>query len=296
MHMSKILSNTRVQAVLAIIAAMVSVQAGAALAKHLFQSLSPQGITSFRLLFAFIILFITWRPWRNWPARKEWKSIIFYGISLGCMNLLFYLAIARIPLGIAVALEFTGPLAIALLASKRPRDFIWVITAVPGILLLLPITSFNERLDPLGILYAFCAALCWALYIVFGKKTSKAVHSGTAVTLGMCVGSMVTFPIGVIQAGSAIFAPAILPLVFLVAVLASSIPCSLEMIALGNLPAHTFSILMSLEPAIATLSGALFLNEHLTFLQCFAIALIILSSIGSTWFTDMAQTTPEIAP
>lgn len=289
-------SKNKPYPILALLAAMVSIQAGAALAKHLFQAVGPQGITSLRLLFATIILVSIWRPWKKLPPREQWPTIIYYGISLGSMNLLFYLSIARIPLGIAIAIEFTGPLAIALIGSRRLYDIIWLISAATGIALLLPISVFSEKLDMLGILYSFAAAACWALYIIFGQKAGNAAHGGTVTALGMIIATLLVFPIGVAQAGLKIFDWSILPYGIAVAILSSAIPYPLEMVGLRNLPTRTFSILMSMEPVIGTLSGIIFLGEHLGLIQCVAIGLVIIASIGSTWSAQTAETAPEMTP
>jgi inner membrane transporter RhtA len=294
--MSNKFIGNKLWALLALVTAMISIQFGAATAKHTFALIGPQGVTTLRLFFATLMLCALWRPWKQLPSRKEWQAVIFYGLALGCMNFSFYLAIARIPLGIAVALEFTGPLAIALINSRRLRDLVWVTCAAAGIVLLLPVHEFSKDLDPLGIVYALIAGLFWALYIIFGKKASNAVHGGIATSLGMGVATLITFPIGLFYAGTAIFHYSILPLALIIALFASALPYSLEMFALTKLPTRTFSILMSLEPAIATLSGLLLLSEFLGFLQWLAIGLIIIASIGSTWSTTEAERTAEIAP
>lgn len=282
--------------VLALLTAMVSIQSGAALAKHLFQLVGAQGITALRLLFATLILLCIWRPWKKLPPREQWPTIIFYGTSLGCMNLLFYLSIARIPLGIAIALEFTGPLAIALLNSHRLSDLIWLICAGTGVILLLPISGFTEELDTLGILYSFGAATCWAIYIVFGQKAGSAAHGGTVTALGMLIAATLVFPVGFIEAGAKIFDWSVLPYGIAVAILSSAIPYPLEMVGLRNLPTRTFSILMSMEPVIGTIAGIIFLGERLGLAQWIAIALIILASIGSTWPAKTAETATEMIP
>ncbi|AGH95993.1 EamA family transporter [Pseudobdellovibrio exovorus] len=262
---------------------MASIQSGASLAKSLFYILTPQGVTALRLLFSSLLLLLVWRPWRYTLDRSIWKSIFLYGASLGGMNLLFYMALQRIPLGVAVALEFTGPLLVALLASRHLRDLLWVGLAILGILLLLPLGLIDgANLDPVGITYALLAGACWALYIIFGQRTGSSVPSGVITAWGMLVAAIAVVPFGVFVAHKELFNLDVWPIAFGVAVLSSALPYSLEMVALKRLPAKTFSILMSLEPALAALSGLLFLNEKLNFTQLLAIALLIIASVGTT--------------
>ncbi|WP_068826901.1 threonine/homoserine exporter RhtA [Pseudomonas sp. BMS12] len=273
-----------------LVVAMMSIQSGASLAKGLFPLVGPEGTTALRLSLATLILCLVMRPWRSRPNFSAWRSLLGYGLSLGSMNLLFYMSLKSIPLGIAVALEFTGPLALALLSSRRLLDFIWIALAVFGLWLLLPDTSSTDHLDPLGMALALGAGLCWALYILFGQKAGAA-HGAQTVVFGTLVAALLVFPIGLSQAGSALFSLDLLPIALAVAVLSSALPYSLEMIALTRLPARTFSVLMSMEPAIAALSGLLFLSEHLAPSQWLAIGAIILASAGAA-----ATIRPKVAP
>lgn len=269
-------------AILAVVIGMISLQSGASLAKQLFPVIGPAGGTALRLFFASAVLVAIWRPWRRWPSRGEWRALALYGLSLGCMNLLFYQAIARIPLGIAVALEFTGPLLVAVVSSRQQRDLVWVALAIVGVVLLLPIAPVSGRLDPLGIALALAAGGCWAAYIIFGQRAGGAIHGGTATTLGMCVAALVTVPYGAIVTGSSLLDWHLWPLGLGVGVLSSALPYSLEMVAMQAIPMRTFGILMSVEPAIAALSGLLFLGERLSPQQWLAIAAVIAASAGST--------------
>jgi inner membrane transporter RhtA len=259
---------------------MVSVQAGAGAAKGLFPMIGAPGATALRLAFATLILFAAFRPRRSPPTRAAWPALIAYGAALGVMNLLFYLAIARLPLGIAVALEFTGPLAVALLGSRRPRDLVWAGLAAAGVFLLSPLARSIVPIDPLGALFALGAGGCWALYIVFGQRAGDA-HGPSAAAWGMAVAAAVAFPIGVALTGPAILQPAALPLAFLVAVLSSAIPYSVEMVALGRLSTRLFGVLMSVEPALAALWGFVLLHERLEPLQLLGIAAVGLASAGA---------------
>ncbi|UCX04419.1 EamA family transporter [Shewanella glacialimarina] len=266
-----------------VLLAMVTIQSGASLAKQLFPIVGPEGTTALRLGFAAAVLWLVFRPWRALPQGRDWQSIIIYGLCLGGMNILFYLSIARIPLGIAVALEFTGPLALALLGSKRKTDLLWVGCAIAGILLLLPDSSSAQALDLTGVLMALGAGACWAGYILFGTRTGKQASGGITVALGMTVAAIVLVPVGAVSQGLALISWEVLPLGLLVGILSSALPYSLEMVALRNMPTQTFSVLMSLEPAIAALAGFIILSELLSLLQWCAIGLVIIASVGSSF-------------
>jgi inner membrane transporter RhtA len=206
--------------------------------------------------------------------------IVAYGLAMGCMNLFFYLSLRSIPLGIAVALEFAGPLALAMAASRRAVDFLWILMAAIGLLALLPLGLASKPLDAAGVGCGLAAGVCWALYIYFGRQAGAA-HGGQTTALGMVVGAIVIVPIGVAQAGAQLFSPAILPAALAVALLSSALPYSLEMLAMPRLPTRTVGVLMSLDPALGALSGLCFLGERLSLIQWAAIASIMVSSAGS---------------
>lgn len=273
-----------------LLVSMASIQIGASLAKSLFPHVGAAGATALRLGVATILLVLAFRPWRVRIARGQWRSLIAYGASLGMMNLLFYQALETVPLGIAISLEFTGPLAVALFGSRRLRDVAWVGLAALGLVLLLP-KAGSQPLDPLGAAYALGAGLCWALYIVFGQKAG-AEHGPQTVALGSIIAAAVAVPFGIAHAGTALLAPALLPVALAVAVLSTALPYSLEMVALTRLPARTFGMLMSLEPAFGALSGLVFLHESLSALQWLAIGAIILASAG----TAMTAGAPLVEP
>ncbi len=264
----------------ALLVAMVSVQTGAALVKGLFPVVGVAGATALRLILAGLMLLIVRRPWRAHFTRREAGSILLYGVAMGWMNFCFYSALNLIPLGIAVALEFTGPLALAMAASHRGIDFLWIALAAIGLLALLPRGGLAQPLSTVGIAYALIAGLCWAAYIVFGQKAG-ASHGGAATALGTMVGAAVIAPLGIAHAGASLAAPAILPVACGVALLSSALPYSLEMYAMTRLPTRTFGVLMSLEPALAAISGLCFLNERLTAVQWAAVGSIMLASGGS---------------
>ncbi|MFK3873268.1 EamA family transporter [Pseudoalteromonas rhizosphaerae] len=273
-------------AVICVLLAMVTIQSGASIAKQLFPIIGPEGTTALRLGFSATILCLVFKPWRAFPPLGQRMPIIVYGLCLGGMNIFFYYAIARIPLGIAVALEFTGPLAVALLSSRRKRDLFWVACAIAGIVMLLPDMKGEESLDLLGVILALGAGACWAGYILFGKKTGNQSSGGMTVALGMSVAALILVPYGAISQGGALLSWEVIPLGLLVAIMSSALPYTLEMVALRNMPAQGFSIMMSLEPAIAALAGFIILGELLTLWQWLAILLVIVASVGSSMSTS----------
>jgi inner membrane transporter RhtA len=261
--------------------AMASVQVGAAVAKSMFAVVGPLGTVALRVGIAAVLMCAAFRPWRVKRSAQAWRMVAIYGAVLGLMNALFYTALQTIPLGIAVALEFTGPLAVALFASRRRTDFLWVSLAVVGLLALLPLDQASKSLDPVGIAFALGAGVCWALYIIFGQKAG-AEHGVETAALGMAIAAVVALPLGIVDAGSSLLNPKIIPAAFAVAVLSSALPYTLEMYALRRLPAKTFGTLMSVEPALGALSGLFLLNEQLTTRQWLGILAIIITSIGTT--------------
>ncbi|ADO49256.1 threonine/homoserine exporter RhtA [[Enterobacter] lignolyticus] len=267
--------------VLVLLIAMASIQSGASLAKSLFPVVGAPGVTALRLALGTLILVCIFKPWRLRFAREQRLPLLFYGLSLGAMNYLFYLSIQRIPLGIAVALEFTGPLAVALFASRRLVDFIWVALAVLGLWFLLPLGQNVAHVDLAGAALALAAGACWAVYILAGQRAGEE-HGPATVAMGSLIAALVFVPIGALQAGDALWHWSILPLGLAIAILSTALPYSLEMIALTRLPTRTFGTLMSMEPALAAISGMIFLGEVLTFSQTLALGAIIAASMGST--------------
>lgn len=282
---------SRLLPLLGLVAAMASIQAGASLAKTLFGTVGPAGVTTLRLVLAALILGAIWRPWRKPLAPGALKAVALYGAALGLMNLTFYLALERLPLGLTVAIEFLGPLGVALLASRKPLDFAWAALAAAGIGLILPVAA-DAPLDPIGLLFVLAAAACWALYIVFGQRAGALADGGAATSLGMLVAALVGAPLGAWTAGAALLEPRLLALGVGVAVLSSALPYSLEMVALKRLRAQTFGVLMSLEPVLAALTGLVVLGERLTQRQWLAVACIVAASIGSAWRGAAPETAP----
>lgn len=273
--------------------AMASIQSGASLAKSMFPVIGAQGTTALRLIFASVIMLLLLRPWRARLDRSTLRSVIIYGMALGGMNFLFYMSLRSVPLGVAVALEFTGPLTVALLASRRALDFVWIALAVIGLLLLIPVGETDAGIDPVGALYALGAGVCWALYILYGQRAG-AEHGIQTAALGVVIAALFVAPIGIVHAGSALLSPALLPVALAVAVLSTALPYSLEMVALTRMPARTFGTLMSIEPAFGALSGLVFLGEQLTLWQWLAILAIISASIGAT-LSMRRDTVPAVA-
>lgn len=267
---------------LAILASLVSVNAGAAWAKGLFPVVGSAGAVTLRVALSALILLVLVRPWRFALRRADVPNVVIYGVMLGAMNLFIYRAFERIPLGIAVAIEVTGPLAVVILSSRHARDFLWVMCAGVGLWLLLPVRAGTAAaaLDPAGVAYALAAAFCWAMYIVFGKRVSM-LNGGQAVSLGLLAACVFVVPFGALHARGDLLSPAVLAGGLAVALLSSALPYTLEMTALKRLPQRVFGILISAGPAVAALAGFALLGERLTPLQWLAIGLVTLACAGA---------------
>lgn len=259
---------------------MVSMQYGATFAERLFPVVGASGATALRLGFGTLLLLPFLRPSRIQVSRRTLPALLGYGFSLGSMNLLFYLALRTIPLGIAVALEFTGPLALAVALSRRWTDFLWATLAIAGIGFLLPLSRSGHSLDPVGLLCALGAGVCWALYSVFGQKAGGD-HGSSTAALGMAIAAVLVVPFGIAQAGTALLNPSIVLPAILIAVFSSALPFSLEIVALTRLPTRAYGTLTSVEPALGAVMGSLFLREHLTPVQMVAITAIMVASLGT---------------
>ena len=264
-----------------ILIAMMSIQSSASLAKSLFPLVGAPGVTALRIALGTLILVVIFKPWRLRFKKEQRLPLLFYGLALGGMNYMFYLSIQTIPLGIAVALEFTGPLAVALFSSRRPVDFIWVVLAVLGLWFLLPLGQSVSQIDLTGAALALGAGACWAVYILTGQRAGEE-HGPATVALGSLIAAVIFVPIGMAQATDSIWQWSILPVGLAVAILSTALPYSLEMIALTRLPTRIFGTLMSMEPALAAISGMIFLGETLTLVQTLALCSIIAASMGST--------------
>jgi len=277
--------------ILAVLLAIFSIQGGAALAKTLFSEVGPSGTSALRITFSAVMLLALWRP-RLWTyARAHLGTAALFGLMLGLMNLSFYASIQRIPLGLAVTLEFIGPLAVAVFSSRRKRDFAWVALAALGIVLISPISP-GSNLDPVGVGLALLAGALWAGYILVGARLGRAFQGGHGLALGMSVAALVALPFGAAEAGWALLAPGVLLFGLGVAFLSSALPYSLEMTALRRLPSRTFSILMSLEPAVAALMGWVFLSEALSVQQVIAMACVVAASAGASLMRSAGDADP----
>jgi inner membrane transporter RhtA len=257
---------------------IVSVQVGSALAKHLFSAVGSLGTVALRLFFAAAVLMLWWRPSLR-MKRSAWNAVLGYGVILGLMNLSFYLALARIPLGIAVTIEFLGPLAVALAGSRRWLDAFWAVLAAGGVTLLM---EGRGNLNLVGCLLALAAGACWGLYILLGAALGRHTTGGHGLALGMVVAALVAVPFGVVVSGTALIQPRVLVAGLGVALLSSVIPYSVELEALRKMPPRVFGILMSLEPAMAALIGLIVLQESLRASQWVAVLCVVAASAGAT--------------
>jgi inner membrane transporter RhtA len=264
---------------------IVSVQLGAAIAKTLFDSLGPGGTVFLRIAFASLVLLVLVRPKLGGHDRNAYGVAGLFGLALAGMNFSIYLAIDRIPLGVAVTLEFVGPLGVAVAGSRRMLDLLWVVLAAGGILLLAPLGAFGGmNLDPVGVAFALLAGCLWASYILLSARTGSAFQGGTGLVIALCVGTLVLAPFGVADAGYALLDPKLLLAGFGVAMLSSAIPFSLELEALRKIPARVFGVLMSLEPAVAALAGFLVLGERLGIRAVVAIVFVTIAAAGASLF------------
>lgn len=270
---------------------MASVQAGASFAKELFPLIGARGTSALRLSIAAVILCAVSRPWRHALDARQWRPLLAYGVTLGVMNLVFYLALARIPLGVTVALEFMGPLTVALLASRRLRDVFWAFLAAAGLVAIVGRGLHTAQLDLIGVLFALGAAVCWGLYIVIGQRVGAVIPAGVATAYGMVIAAGVVLPAWAIHGDPLPLTPRTVGIGLLVAVLSSALPYSLEMVALQRLPTKTFGICMSLEPALGAIFGLAMLGEYLHPLQWIGIACVMCASAGS-----VATSAPSHAP
>ena len=293
------MSASRLQRFLPFLAVLGSVTAlgiGTSWAKHwLFPVVGAQGTTAVRVGFSALLVLLLWRPWRWHLSRADARAVVLYGAALGGMNLMFYMSLRTLPFGLAVAIEFSGPLAVAIWSSRRAVDFVWVALAMAGLGMLLPLGLNGSMLDPVGVLYALGAAVFWGLYIVFGKRAGH-LHAGHTVSLGLLVAALVVVPVGVAHAGAALLSPTVLLIGVAVAAVSSAIPISLEMMALKRLPKEAFGIMISMEPAVAAVLALVLLGEHLSAVQWLAIGCIVAASMGSAMTAGRPSAADRAAP
>ena len=281
---------------LAVLGSVIALGIGTSWAKQwLFPLVGAQGTTAVRVGFSAVLMLLLWRPWRWHLSRTDARAIALYGVALGGMNLMFYMSLRTLPFGLAVAIEFSGPLAVAIWSSRRAVDFVWVALAIAGLAMLLPLGLSASALDPVGLLFALAAAVCWALYIVFGKRAGH-LHAGHTVSLGLLMAAIVVVPVGIAHAGAALLTPNVLLIGLAVAAVSSAIPISLEMMALKRLPKETFGIMISMEPAVAALLAWVLLGEHLNLVQWLAIGCIVAASMGSALTARRPVVSPAELP
>ncbi|MFF3643932.1 DMT family transporter [Streptomyces sp. NPDC002564] len=263
-----------------VLAGGISVQFGGAVAVSVMPRVGAVGIVALRLLFAALVLLVVCRPKLRGHSRADWGTVVAFGVAMAGMNGLFYQAVARIPMGPAVTLEVLGPLALSVLASRRAVNLIWAGLALCGVFLLGGGGGF-DGLDPAGVAYALGAGAMWAVYILFSARTGRRFPQADGLALAMAVAAVLFLPLGITAAGAKLVDPGTVALGAAVAVMSSVLPYTLELLALRRLPAHTFAILMSLEPAIASVAGFLVLSQALSVAEALAIALVIAASMGA---------------
>lgn len=268
-------------AMLCMLIAMMAYQLSASYAKYLFQVLDPTSITVLRLCFASVIVGLMLRSWRVIPKLKEvhWRNLLLYSLSLGCMNMLFYHSLLLLPQGIAVGLEFVGPLGLAFLAVKKKTDAIWVASAMFGVILLMPWAGYND-ISWLGVSFALGAGVFWALYIYFGQKVVRDNLGLHSLTLAIGLAALMWLPVGLVNNAAGILNPQFWGYAVGLALLATAIPYALDLYAMKFLNRLTYGTFTSLAPALAALTGLLLLGEYLTLLQWVALGCIMLASIG----------------
>ena len=279
-----------------VLLSMVSVQVGAALAKQLFGTLGPVGAVALRVGFGALVIALFVRPRLRGHSRAGYLAALLFGLNLAIMNATFYMAISRVPLGVAVTVEFVGPLAVAVMGSRKPLDLLWVVLAAGGILTLAPIGGASGKLDPVGLLLALTAGALWAVYIYLSARVGREFAGGTGLALALLVASVALVPVGIATAGRALLSPGVLVIGLGVGVLSSVVPYSFELEALRTLPPRVFGVLMSLEPAVAALAGLILLHEGLTMRTLIAIALVTGASLGATRSRSEAVAAPAGTP
>jgi inner membrane transporter RhtA len=263
---------------------MAAFQIGAGLAKGLFATVGPEGAATLRLCLGGAMLLALARPWRGWPRIAPLLPLLGLSAAMAGTILLFYLAIDRLPLGAAISLQFLGPLAVAVVGSRRRLDLLWASLAAGGVWCLVSPSSGQTALDPVGILFALGAAGGWASYIVLGR-TAGATFGRATAALSVSLAGLLILPVGVAEAGTALLSLELLPLALIVALLSAAIPFSLELYALPRLPARTFAVFTSLEPAFGVIAGLIILNEVLAWSQIAGVAMVMTAAAGAAWQT-----------
>ena len=280
-------------AILLVVVGLACQEVGAALAVLLFPEVGPLGMVMLRLLFSAVLLMLIARPVLRGHSRDAWGAVAGFGLVLATMNGLFYLALERLPLGVTVTIEVLGPLVLSIVASRRVSAWLWALLALAGVVALAG--GGWDSLDPIGVLFALGAAASWAFYILASARVGSEFPGLDGLALAMTVGALIALPFGILSAGSALLRPELLALGAAVAVLSSTIPYALELVALRRLPAAAFAILMSLSPATAALAGWLLLGQDLVWLEVVGIALVITASIGAVRASNKAARSAPLA-
>ena len=270
----------KIPAAVLLIMAIASLQVGGALAVELFKHLGPLGTVSLRVSIAAVILLLLGRPRLDQQIRAHWFPLALFGLSIAGMNVCIYEAFARIPFGAAVTIELIGPLSLSVLFSRQVRDFVWAGLAIIGVLLLTPLTGASP--DPVGVWYALAAGVCWAAYARLGALVGSRLPGGKGLTVGITVAACVMLPLGIWSAGAALLKPSLLAVGCLIALASTVIPFSLEFEALRRLPARTYGILVSLDPAAAAMTGAVLLHQPLTLRTLAAVVCVVIAAVGVT--------------
>jgi len=262
-----------------VLVGLITQDIGAAFAVTLFPQVGALGMVTLRLAFSAIILLAVFRPRLRGRTRADWLVVVAFGLALALMNSLFYEAIARVPLGTTVTIEVLGPLILSVVVSRRASAWLWAVLAFAGVLILG--WGGWDHLDPVGVAFAVGAGIMWVAYILLSERTGRRFERLDGLAIAMSIGAVLVLPFGIVSAGAPLFHPNILLLGVAVAVLSSAIPYGLELLALRRLPAATFSILMSLSPALAATAGLVILHQALTLPDVIAIVLVVVASMGA---------------
>jgi len=262
-----------------VVTGLICQEVGAAIAVTLFPEVGSVGMVTLRLVFSAIVLLLVFRPSFRGRTAANWRTVIGFGLVLAVMNVFFYLALTRLHLGVTVTIEVIGPLILSVVISRRASAWLWAALALGGVVLLG--RGGFDSLDPIGVLFALGAGAAWVGYILLSERTGRGFARLDGLAIAMAIGSLAVLPFGIATTGATLVVPHILLLGFAVAVLSSAIPYGLELIALRRLPAATFSILLSLAPALAALAGLIILGQHLEILDAVAIALVVVASMGA---------------
>lgn len=280
------MQNSQLIAVLFMILSMVAYQISASFAKQLFEVLDPLTVVTLRLCFASILILLMFRSWKIIKRLPylNWKDLLFYSGSVCLMNVLFYASLGKLPQGIAVGLEFLGPLTLALLSIQRKSDYLWVILAIIGVALMVPWhDATTDNFSYLGATFALGAGVCWAIYIYFGQKVVRQNIGMHALTIAIVLSAMVMLPISAIHNPDALLKTEYWGKALIIALLATAIPYALDLMALKRLSKLSYGTLSSLSPALAAIAGFVLLKEHISFWQCIALICIMLASVGVTF-------------